>query len=250
MLPESVWLRFYKSSFKGVEPRYFEVENEAWAKTIESNFPVIQQEVLSFIEHHMHELKDYRFHITDGKPQWQTFSLLAWGYVHSSHAKKLPATWKVFKQLGGVTSVSISRLIAGTTIPAHHGDTNAIYRCHLGIKIPGGKPDCVFVVEGEEREWHTGKVLAFCDARHHFAKNLLTEDRYVILFDVIQPQYANRYYAVCASIIATHFLYLIDMKLPFYEKCPVVVLRMMLWVLSPLFNLLLRIQHFFYGFKP
>src|SRR5690606_1134471 len=112
-----------------------------------------------------------------------------WGYIHRSRVKMLPVTWKVFRSVPGITSVSISRLIAGVTIPAHHGDTNAIYRCHLGIKIPAGAPACAFVVEDEVREWKEGQILSFCDARYHYAQNLTAEDRYVILFDVMRPEF-------------------------------------------------------------
>jgi aspartyl/asparaginyl beta-hydroxylase (cupin superfamily) len=250
MKDSALWYRFLKSKFSGSEPRYFNTSSADWAQEIEKRFPVLQKEVLHFVEHHLPELKDYRFHIADGKPQWQTFSLLAWGYVHSVRANKLPLTWNVFKGIKGITSVSISRLIAGTTIPAHHGDTNAIYRCHLGIRIPAGAPECAFVVEEEVREWKDGKILSFCDARFHYAKNLSPEDRYVILFDVIRSEFAAQYYSVCASIIATHFLYMIDMKLPFYDRSPVWLLRMMMFLLSPVFNLLLRLQHLLFGFKP
>jgi ornithine lipid ester-linked acyl 2-hydroxylase len=236
-----LWFRFFKSSFTGTEPRYFDVSGEEWAAIIEKSFPAIRDEILRFIETDIQLLKDYQFHITD-KPQWQTYSIKSWGFIHSSHLAKLPVTWNVFGKLAPVVSVSVSRLIAGTILPKHHGDTNAIQRCHLGITIPAGAPDCMFVVEEEEREWTEGKILAFCDARMHYAKNVSAKDRYVILFDVIRPEFISSKDWICATIITTHFLHLLDMKLHVHCKTPPWLLKVLVGIISPFAYLFLKIQ--------
>ncbi len=246
MKQSDIWFRFFKSPFAGSEPRYFEVQDEPWAIEIEKNYSAIREEVLQFIEKDVSLLKDYRFHITDGKPQWQTFSLMSWGFIHGKRIGKLPVTWNIFKNLNCISSVSVSRLIAGQSIPAHHGDTNAIYRCHLGIKIPARAPDCCFIAEDEERRWEEGKILAFCDARKHYARNLTGEDRYVILFDVIRPEFLNQKISVCADIIATHVLHAVDMRLNFYEAAPVWLLKFLVTAISVPAYLFLRVQHLFY----
>jgi ornithine lipid ester-linked acyl 2-hydroxylase len=240
-----LWFRFFKKTFSGNEPRYFDVTEKEWCIDIEQNFTVLQKEIMQFVETDIHRLKDYRFHITDGKPQWQTFPLMSWGYVHSKNINHLPYTWRVFKKIKGLSSVSVSRLLAGVTIPAHHGDTNAVYRCHFGIKIPADTGACFFVVGDEARAWQEGKVLAFCDAQHHYAQNSTHEDRYVILFDVVREDFLSRYYRVCSTVIATHVLHAIGFRFTWFERLPFAVHKILLLPVAVGANLFLRLQNLF-----
>ncbi|MBP7389520.1 MAG: aspartyl/asparaginyl beta-hydroxylase domain-containing protein [Chitinophagales bacterium] len=238
-----LWFRFFKSPFNGEEPRYFDINHKEWVAELERRFPDIQKEVTLFVKQESIHFKNYRFHISNGKPQWQTFPLMSWGYIHKSNQSMLPVTWSIFNKIEGICSISISRLVAGASIPGHHGDTNAIYRCHYGIQIPAGKPDCVFVVEDEEKEWVQGKTLAFCDARFHYAENHTNQDRYVVLFDVIRDPFVSKYYSICSTVIATHVLHGLDSKISFYEKCPVLILKALVYSISVPAKIYLRLQN-------
>lgn len=239
----SVWYRFYKAPFNGDEPNYFDLQNQHWCVELEQKFPEIEMEVNNFIQQQSFQFKNYRFHLSDGKPQWQTFPLMSWGYIHSKNRFLLPKTWAIFEKIRGLSSISISRLVAGASIPGHHGDTNAVYRCHYGIQIPGGQPHCVFVVENEERAWKQGKILAFCDARFHYAKNETLQDRYVILFDVVREPFIANYYSICSKIIATHVIHALDAKFGFYENAPLRLLKFLVFTISIPTQLFLRLQH-------
>lgn len=65
---------------------------------------------------------------------------------------------------------------------------SAIFRCHLGLKIPGEAPECCFTVGPESRSWEEGKVLMFCDAHRHTAVNYTDTVRFIVNFDVIRPK--------------------------------------------------------------
>lgn len=246
MVENKIWYRYFKDSFAGSEPGYFEVANEPWVKYLEEKFPLVKEEVSAFINSDKDLLKDYRFHISHGRSQWQTYSLQSWGFKHLDHIKKLPTTWQIFNKIEGLVSVSISRLVANNIIPGHNGDTNAIYRCHYGIRVPGTKPDCCFVVEDVERDWQEGKTLAFCDARFHYARNLTNEDRYVIIFDVIRPEFHEKRNEVCSKIIVTHLIYALDLQLGFYNKAPRWLLEFLLSALSPFARLYIYLQDLFF----
>ena len=99
-----------------------------------------------------------------------------------------------------------SRLEPHTQIKEHHGETNAIMRCHFGIEIPAGLPDCGMKVANEEREWQEGKWLFFNDAQHHTAWNNSDKRRILLIIDVIRPEFLSRKNYICARVLAGHFL--------------------------------------------
>lgn len=224
-----LWYNFFKQPFTGNEPAFFNIENEKWKQEIEAGYPLIEQELLNFIANNTHNLKEYRF-INPGSPTWQTFAMLSWGYRHTQNLKQLPLTWQLFKGIPQVVSVSLSRLVAHKEIGKHHGDTNAIMRCHLGVIVPGTLPQCGFMVEDEARNWQQGKLFAFCDARLHWAKNETDKDRYVLIIDVMRPDFMPIKNKVCATVIATHVLYEVNKRVRFRKYLPGAVLKAITWL--------------------
>jgi aspartyl/asparaginyl beta-hydroxylase (cupin superfamily) len=226
------WYNFFKLPFTGNEPCFFDVTDAGWKNKIEQNYSSIEPELLQFIKTNSNSLKEYRF-IKNDQPTWQTFPLMSWGYVHKANIKLLPETWQLFSIIPEVVSVSISRLMPNKEIGAHHGDTNAIMRCHLGIIIPGTLPQCGFMVENESRNWQQGKLFAFCDARLHWAKNMTHNERYVMIIDVVRPEYMAQKSKVCATVIATHILYEVSKYTRLRKYSPPWLLKLLVHILIP-----------------
>src|SRR6185312_14098357 len=121
---------------------------------------------------------------------WSSLSAMFWGLkVSDSIAKKCPTLFGLLNKIPGLTSVSFSRLAPNTTIPEHHGETNAIMRCHLGIEVPRTLPECGLRSGTETLGWAEGKWLFFNDAQHHSAWNNTDKRRIVLIIDVIRPEF-------------------------------------------------------------
>lgn len=236
----ALWFRFSKLPFTGSEPSFFKTDREEWHKQIEQGFDAIREELMQFIEQPDAPLKEYRFNPNPPKPQWLTFPLISWNYVHRKNISLLPKSYALFSQIPGLVSVSVSCLTAGSSVHPHHGDTNGIYRCHLGLLIPGKIPECGFTVREESKSWEEGKLLAFCDAHWHYATNQTPHHRYILIIDVIRPEFSNRTNEICSRVIGSHLLYILDGYLPLYSRGPSWLWGSILGVFATLSRLLIR----------
>lgn len=223
-MPEKIFYSFVtRDGYKGNAPKYFDVEQFEWSSEIENNWEDIKGELDSFLKSG-HELWPYfDQNIVTKKNSWKTIPFYAWGVKFYGNSKKAPKTIKMLEKIPGMVSASFNLLEPNTTIVPHYGDTNAVMRCHLGIIIPGGLPDVGFEVDGEKRAWKEGKLLFFCDAHNHSAWNNSNGERYILLFDVIRPEYMNKKRRICSSVLASLFLQSRAQNISFAEKVPLII---------------------------
>jgi aspartyl/asparaginyl beta-hydroxylase (cupin superfamily) len=208
------WFRFSGKPFQANDPAWFDTNHFSWHRQTELAFPELKKEIESFIATESAQLKEYRFNPNPPRPQWLTFPLISWAYIHQKNLQKLPLTARHFLQYPELVSVSLSCLTAGSEVSPHHGDTNAIFRCHFGIRIPATLPECGFRVKGDCKPWQEGKLFAFCDAHLHDAFNHTKEDRYILIIDAIRPEYYHRRREICSLIISSHLWYMAENKIP------------------------------------
>ena len=91
-----------------------------------------------------------------------------------------------------IKTASFSCLLPGKQIQPHKGWgdlANGILRCHYGIDVPD---DCAcvcdnWVVNHKNREW-----LVFDDARMHSSYNFSDKYRFILIIDMIRPEYVPR----------------------------------------------------------
>jgi hypothetical protein len=76
-----------------------------------------------------------------------------------------------------------------------------MYRHHLGLIVPAQLPKVGFRVGNETRCWQNGKIFAFNDAYEHTAWNNSDEDRYIMSFDVMRPEYVSSRFWTSAQIL-------------------------------------------------
>ena len=88
----------------------------------------------------------------------------------------------------------------------HCGDTNSVYRCHFGLKVPAGLPSCGIKVKGQERRWEQGKWLVFMDAFVHETFNATQEERIILLMDVLRPEYTAKRTWITSVVLTSLFL--------------------------------------------
>lgn len=243
--PIQLWYGSSRRPFSGNEPWYFKVKELPWAVNLEKNWGNCRDEIANFIKE-----KDGQFISTakfyesiNDNNSWTGIMTLFWGLkVSGDLYKKCPQLMLLLKQIPGLVSVSISRLNAHSTIAEHEGDTNGIMRCHLGIEIPGGLPECGFKVNGESRSWEEGKCLVFNDAYRHSAWNNTDKRRIILIMDIIRPEFMSKKNIICTSILARHVSYLYNKvklinKMPSFLKTILFAFVMgMIYILKPVYN--------------
>lgn len=220
-MSESIWYSFFdRTGYKGTDPHYYDVRETSWGADIEANWLEIRNELDSLIAGG-HEMMPYFAKDMVNKAQsWKTIPFFAWGVKFHKNTKKCPNTIKLLESIPGMVSASFNLLEPHSTIKPHYGDTNAIYRCHLGLYIPAGLPQCGFKVGDEDRPWQEGKLLLFCDAHYHTAWNNSDGYRYILLFDVVRDKYKDSKKNVCSTVLASLFLQSASEKIRFLKAMP------------------------------
>jgi len=216
--------RIWYSALGGERPEYpgfYPPSNFEWVEELEKNWEVIAEEVLDFVTNHQDRVKPYfNKTLVNGPKKWKAFAFRFWDLPDKENAKVCPETMRLLKAVPNLLSASVSMLEPGAQIHEHRGDTNAIYRCHLGLVVPAVLPDCGFKVKGEERSWEQGKILVFTDSENHAAWNSTDAVRYVLLFDVLRPEFSDHRKRVCSTVLTGLIRQLWEQKMPWLKRVP------------------------------
>lgn len=214
-----LWYGVYGKEYVGPEPAFFDAQQFEWAKTLTSNYKVIVEELAPLMHEKNTDLKPYFDDDIQFPPKnWKTIGFYFWGRKNRKVCKRFPKTESILKQIPGLISASFNMLEPNSTIKPHFGDTDAVFRVHLGIQIPAGLPECGFTVKGESRAWENGKLLVFLDANVHEAFNRSSGKRYILLLDILRPEFADRKIAVCSKVLAMLSLYRVISWFPLLER--------------------------------
>ena len=213
---KKLWFRLSGKPYKGDEPYFFDPKQFDWAQHVMNNWATIREEMKLMIDEEQNAiLKPYFEDAIQFPPKnWKTESFFFWTKANRIMIGMFPKTYQILKEVPGLVSASINLLEPGTKILPHYGDTNAIYRCHFGLKVPATLPECGFRVESESRPWEEGKFLIFLDAYTHEAFNNSEQKRYILLLDVLRPEFRNRKYYVCTKVLGSMSLYQWAGKIP------------------------------------
>lgn len=210
------WYNVFGGRYTGDQPPFYDSSELPWVKTMEDNWEVIKEEVLALMNDKPKRLRPYFINKSMSFPpkRWKTMGLYFWKFTMHKNCRRCPKTMEILKQVPNLTSCSLSVLEPGSNINPHQGDTDAVIRCHLGLSIPAPLPDCGFQVAMETRSWEEGKVLPFCDAQTHTAWNHTQEKRYILIFDVIRPEFAKQQNGICAHVLASSVLQMLYQRFP------------------------------------
>eukprot|EP00049_Salpingoeca_infusionum_P002064 m.53558 g.53558 ORF g.53558 m.53558 type:complete len:283 (+) comp11369_c0_seq2:348-1196(+) len=218
-----------------VDPYFFKPEEYDWVSHVEANWTVIRDELQAYLTKNNNSLIPYfGEHLMSSKKCWRALGMRLWNIEHPYTPAEFPRTMEVFSKVPNLVSLSFSQLQPNSTIKPHFGDTNANFRCHLGIKIPASLPQCGFRVGPEEQSWQEGKVLMFCDAHLHTAFNNTNETRFIVNFDVMRPKFRHQTASVCAKAIAAIMTQKVWQAMPFVKANPTLT-----WLTYKLLSLLM-----------
>lgn len=218
---EPIWYSFSGKIYNGNFPAYWDVQEFKWTAWAEEHFERIRSGAERYLNDLGDSLQPY-FHegLISKQKAWKLEPFYNWGKRNEKACSAVPELDELFQRIDGLTSAALSRLEPGADILPHYGDTNAVLRCHLGLSIPTGLPECGLEVKGEKREWKEGHWLMFCDAHMHRAWNHSTFPRHILIIDVLLPDYAKELKSVCNNVRSLHELQQLEQRHPFVKQLP------------------------------
>ena len=125
----------------------------------------------------------------DGTPSWDIIPIYAFGKWIPQTRPYFPKLLKILTKIPGLQTVLFSRMKGYTCLTPHQGWAvlaNRVIRCHLGITVPG---EAFISVDGQRRYHQAGKLILFDDSHLHYAANLSSQPRTVLLVDVARPKH-------------------------------------------------------------
>ena len=213
-----IWYAYFTSDEYCDLPAFYNSEEFEWGTYIEQNYASINNEVQEVMSGNAFTPKNYFIEGLNESAEWKTYSFLTWGIKVKKALKNSVAIKQMIQENPQIVSVSINVLGPKSSIKPHFGDSNAFYRCHLGIQVPGELPDCGFKVNDVSRSWEKGKLLIFSDANKHEAWNNTGENRVILLFDVIKEEYMRKKFFICIRIRSFLVLQWLFEKYPWIKK--------------------------------
>lgn len=198
---EKPWYLFRHGEYHGAMPAFFPNTAFAWTAETARTFPAIKAELETMLRQRNAHFEPYfNKSLTSESAKWKTLPFYFWGVRNAANCDSCPQVETWLKTIPGLLSAAVSLLEPGTSIEPHFGDTNTIMRCHFGLSIPAGLPDCGLEVKNEQRAWTEGDWFLFCDAHRHRAWNKTEQPRYVLIVDVLLPNYAAEKKNIAANV--------------------------------------------------
>ena len=239
-----LWFSLYDFSFnyKGEEPDFVEDEFD-WAIDFQKNWILIRDELNSYLN--LNEPEAYfNSSMVNTKNTWKTISLKWWDIEFRKRQAYFPITSSILKKYPELLSLSFNQLEPQGRILPHCGDTNAIYRCHLGLEVPDQLPATGFRVREETRSWEEGKWLVFMDAYNHEAFNQSDRKRVIMVVDVLRPEFKQNRKKVISVVLTSLFLQKRAQQLAFLYKLPHGMIRIVAFPLRPMAYFGMKIVNF------
>lgn len=213
------WYSYMGGSYHGPLPAFYDDVN--WQGLIEAEqaFSIIKSEIEALLSAKNNSLEPYfNSSLTNGK--WEVLNFYFWGEANEKNCAACPELNRLLKNIPGLLTATVSKLSPHTDIHPHMGDTNLIARCHLGLVIPAKLPDCGIDVNNEQRSWEEGKWLIFCDAYKHSAWNRTNESRFILLVDIVLPEFLGQEKKIAANVRSLLKLQKLIGKKPWIGKLP------------------------------
>jgi ornithine lipid ester-linked acyl 2-hydroxylase len=234
--PEKPIYFIKENKYTGKQPAFYNLIEFPQAQLLRDNWLVIKEELLGRGGPHLSS-PTYNPNQEKGADKWKMVIFYNYLWKKRANCKSYPKTYNLLKQIDGLTFAAFNLLEQHSEIKPHFGDTNTTIRCHLGIEIPASLPLCGLEVNGQQRSWQNGEVLLFSDAHWHKAWNYTDGKRFVFVVDIIRPEYYGKRKWICAGVLATLSLKVVNtrvpfMHLPFIFFSPVFLLFRVAWWLK------------------
>ena len=222
MKKSSLWFSSYYGVYSGSEPVFYTANEIDLAAAVEKNYEALRKELEVLWQNQSANLMDEygNYSAFDDKqfpPQsWKKIVLLVWGIRNKKIQERFPITTSLIEKFPAVTSCFITKATAHSIIKPHCGETNAHYRIHLGLHVPETETEqCGMEVNGKKISWKNGKAFAFLDAYNHHVWNHTDTDRYVLIVDVLRPEFLQKRNFICARTVVNQGYFFLVYKTGF-----------------------------------
>src|SRR5688572_231690 len=217
---EPLYFRIY-GDYRGPGPVFVPREECPWLAEIERHWQTIRAEFEDY-HYRRHEPLTASYVPDDVEVRgWRSINFVTYTWWYDANCARFPKTTALLRAIPHLTSAFINLLEPHAQLPAHNGDTNTTYRCHLGLIVPpGGVEACGLEAGGERHGWREGEAFAFNEAFRHTVWNRTDRDRVVLVFDVMKPAYRARTRRICGAVLAAITVTMLETKLPPLRRLP------------------------------
>lgn len=211
----------FNEKYEGNQPYFYNSNEYGWVQDLEKNWTIILEEMGHLIGQKVEfENNSYYPPNLSSPTAWKNIVFYNYCWQNTGNRNKYPKTYELLRRIPNLTYAALCLLEPQSAVLPHNGDTNTTIRCHLGIKIPAGLPQCGIRVGNEDKPWEEGKVLMFCDAQRHTTWNHTDERRYVFTIDVMREEYTNQKLLICSRVLGVFSLKYLDQRIKFINKLP------------------------------
>ncbi len=244
--PDRYFLK--ESSYDGVHPHYYDPAEFPWVPALEAHYRTIVQEISGLVDGSEDMPPNLNPPYLSSPDAWRNFYFFNFRWYNHRNCLKYPQTYAILQSIPNISFAGITVLEPHSKVLPHIGETNAIIRCHLGLQIPGQYMDCGIEVGGEKRGYHQGQLLMFSDAHMHTTWNDTGERRFMLILDVIHPDFVQKGDWVCANSLAALTIKYIDERIPVIKILPDLILSIWLRMLAVVWCFFLPLQKRFRWF--
>lgn len=222
MIDSNLWFSDYNKTYTGCEPIFYDTSKIAIAQELEKNYTRLYNE-LKVIWEDKEKIQDFgKYDSFDDKQyppkSWKKMVFKVWGLTNSITQKKYPLTNAIISKYPEVTSCFLTRTSPHSVIKTHCGETNAHIRIHLALNIPTEDSElCGIEVLGEKVGWKNGKTFAFLDAHSHHVWNKTETYRYLLIIDIIRPEFKDKINYVLVRVIVSQLAFYTLSKFRFLD---------------------------------
>lgn len=216
-----IWYSFSGRNYEGNEPAFYDAAQFQWAEKSAGEISQLRLNSASLTNKLSEQALPYFVKDLVSKAgAWKQTTFYFWGDRNAEACAQSPELDAIIRSIPGMLSAGISILEANTHVLPHYGDTNSVIRCHIGIDVPSGLPDCGIKVKDEMRSWSVNEWLMFCDAHKHEAWNKTQRRRIVLIADVLAPEFSSRRKEICCNVKSMHSLQRAESNVPVIRKLP------------------------------
>lgn len=243
--PKRVFFYVTPGWYDGNSPVFFDPTQLPGTRILEDNYATIKEEIEAYYAAHAEEFQPNFTPYAYKEQGWKTINLYSYFLKYNRNCAKLPRTNEIVSRIPGMSMCQIAVLDAHTRIKAHFGDTDAIIRSHLGIRVPGTLPELGLRVRRKYVTWEEGKVFAFCIAHRHYAWNNTDRPRIALVVDTFKEAYMPRRYAIAGNALAAIVTKAIATRLPITKRIPAPLAHAIHRPLGLFFRMALFLQRHF-----
>jgi len=239
--PEQYFLK--EETYVGKHDFFYNSAHFSAIVELENNWHTIRQEVLGIItDEELNAIKNFNPPYLSHPDAWKNIYFYNFGWKTHANCARFPKTHQLLMQIPNLVFGGITVLEPQSRVLPHNGETNTTIRCHLGLKIPAGLPQCGVRVGNEEQGWQEGKVIMFSDAHYHQTWNLTNERRFVLVFDIVRPEFAHHPHSICANVLGALSLKFFYSKMPWLKKMPYPIIQFIHFFFKTFWYLYLPLQ--------